>query len=362
MKILYLADVRMPTEKAHGVQIMKTCEALARAGNVVELVVPRRANDMKEVEPFAYYGVEKNFTLTKLATFDPPIGSIRFAIQRFFFAITSLFYALASDADVIYSRDEALLWPISYMKGNTVWESHTGAWGRIAQRVAWRAGRIIVISGGLKSFYESHGVPPEKIVVAHDGVDLEQFEHPESKEAARARLGIALNARVAMYIGRLDGWKGIDTLAKAADLMPAITTVVIGGEAAQIAAFTQSHPHIMWLGFHPYSELADNQQAADILVLPNTATNEIGARFTSPLKLFSYMASGRPMVVSDVPAIREVLDEHAAYFVAPDDPLALASAMQLAITQGNEVAMRAKEILRGYSWNARARVILGALV
>ena len=54
MKILYLADIRLPTEKAHGAQIMKTCEALARAGHAVELVVPRRANAMRGADTFAY--------------------------------------------------------------------------------------------------------------------------------------------------------------------------------------------------------------------------------------------------------------------------------------------------------------------
>ena len=64
-KIIYVANIRLPTEKAHGVQIMKMCEALARAGAIVELVVPNRHTHIGG-DPFTYYEVEENFIITKL--------------------------------------------------------------------------------------------------------------------------------------------------------------------------------------------------------------------------------------------------------------------------------------------------------
>ena len=63
MKLLYLSSVGVPTDWAHGIQIMKMCEAFANIGVQVELVVPRRATAIKS-DPFDYYGIRKNFTIT----------------------------------------------------------------------------------------------------------------------------------------------------------------------------------------------------------------------------------------------------------------------------------------------------------
>ena len=80
-KLLYIANIRLPTEKAHGIQIMKMCEAFAHEGVNVELVVPRRFNVIKE-DPFAYYGVGKNFTTTRIPSFDLiAFGKIGFFVQ-----------------------------------------------------------------------------------------------------------------------------------------------------------------------------------------------------------------------------------------------------------------------------------------
>lgn len=60
MNIAYLANIRLPTEKAHGVQIMKTCEAFARHGAKITLIVSSRNRTIQQ-DPFAYYNVKRNF-------------------------------------------------------------------------------------------------------------------------------------------------------------------------------------------------------------------------------------------------------------------------------------------------------------
>ena len=67
MKILYFANSRIPTEKAYGLQIMKTCEALAENGVSVDLILPTRKNrPFKGIDVFEYYGVKKNFEINIL--------------------------------------------------------------------------------------------------------------------------------------------------------------------------------------------------------------------------------------------------------------------------------------------------------
>ena len=93
MKLIYITNSRFPTEKAHGVQISKMCEAFVKQGIEIELVCPKRKNKIKE-NFFEYYDIKKNFKLKKLWSLDlvgivPHLG---FRIQSLTFAISAFFY------------------------------------------------------------------------------------------------------------------------------------------------------------------------------------------------------------------------------------------------------------------------------
>src|SRR3989338_7774332 len=97
MKIIYLANARIPTEKAHGLQIMKMCEAFSllktenRKSKIeVGLIAPRRFNKIKQ-SPFKYYDVQPIFKITKLPCLDLTFfgfGRAGFFIQIFTFLIS----------------------------------------------------------------------------------------------------------------------------------------------------------------------------------------------------------------------------------------------------------------------------------
>ncbi len=364
MKILYVANIRLPTEKAHGVQIMKTCEAFAGKGHDVELAVPTRANSISK-DPFEYYGVKRLFKVTTLKVPDlVSLGGVGFFFSSLYFAERARWLKQFWKADIIYSRDALVLLQYVLLRRRLVYEAH-GAPALSARLVARFAHRIVVISRATGESFVAIGVPREKIVVAPDGVDLDAFANPESKEAARVRLGLPQDKKIVMYIGRVDGWKGVDTLCEAAHLLsPNILVVIIGGEPEQITLLEKQYPQVRFLGFRPYRELADNQAAADVLILPNTGKSEVSMFYTSPLKLFTYMASGIPIVASDTPATREILSDDDAYFFTPDDPIALADSIGTALTntaQAREKAYCAKERVKKYAWNERVHNILSAL-
>ncbi len=359
MRILYAAFVRLPTEKAHGAQIMRTCEALARTGTEVTLAVPGRETSVKD-DAFPYYGAQRNFSIVPLVTADlVGFGRIGFLVSALLFSRRIAQHARAQKPSVIYSRDKTVLLALRLLSNAPLaWEVH-GLEPSWAVRFLKHA-TFVAITEGVKEMLVSRGIPGERVCVAHDGVDLTPFAHQESKDGARHRLGLPLDKKIAMYIGRLDGWKGVGTLLDASVLLPRdVQVVIIGGEQAQVEALRAAYPGVMFLGFLPYRDIASNEAAADVLVLPNTARDITSLKYTSPLKLFAYMASGVPMVASDLPSTREIVSENEAFFFEPDNAGALARSIAEALSAADAPvrAGRARQKVAEYTWDKRAERI-----
>ena len=115
MKIAYIANIRLPTEKAHGYQIMRTCAALAAQGAEVTLLVPTRRNPLGKTDPFTYYGIAQRFLIVRLPVADlvgflrPFIGPLGFWIESFTFARAVKKYLRSKKTDWVYCRDELIL-------------------------------------------------------------------------------------------------------------------------------------------------------------------------------------------------------------------------------------------------------------
>lgn len=339
MKLLYIVNARIPTEKAHGIAVMKMCEAFAKQGLEVELVVPRRFNEIKE-DPFTYYGVEKNFSIKKLFVIDLMhwLGKVGFLIEALVFAEMAFWYGLFSKADIIYGRDELSLSHLSLFKKNVVWEAHTAKSRWLVGGLLKRCKVLVVISRGLMNYYTSLGAPEEKLLVAPSGVDVSKFEIKNSKSELRERLGLPQDKKIVMYVGHTYTWKGVDTLKEASKLLPEDVQVV----------FVSGKKH---------SEIPAYLKAADLLVLPNSGKEDVSRLHTSPMKLFEYMASGTPMVVSDLPSMREVLDDSMAYFFKPDDSESLKEVIIRAL-DSNGLGKDNAEKVKEYSWSKRSEKII----
>ena len=134
MKILYFTNSRIPTEKAHGIQIMKTCEALVKSGADLKLILPFRKNKpFKRIDTFDYYQIKLNFKIKKIWSYDPDWlmrlkDGIYIKFQLAFF-ITSLFFYLLFKKNksnyIFYTRDEYLLKLLQKFSDKVAWEAHT---------------------------------------------------------------------------------------------------------------------------------------------------------------------------------------------------------------------------------------------
>lgn len=368
MKIAYLANIRLPTEKAHGIQVVHMCAAFAAAGNAVTLVVPRRLNMLKD-DPFVFYGVPRNFSIRKIFVADflalPFLKQLGFVLESMSFIKALWWHLLFNTYDAYYTRDLAVAAGL-LTRVPVFYEIHSlperENW---LHRRAWRRAKgIVVISDGLRKALIAFGVPEQKILLARDAVDMKKFYITASRDECRAKLHLPADKKIVAYTGHLYDWKGADVLARAAAELPPDTHVyVVGGTLADTEAFNRRFPsaNLHVLGWRSSSEIPLWLKAADVLVLPTSGKTAIGARYTSPMKLFEYMASGTPIVASDLPSIREVLNESQAIFVHPDDSLALAGGIAAVLHNehaAHQIALAAQNHVREYSWENRALQII----
>jgi glycosyltransferase involved in cell wall biosynthesis len=170
------------------------------------------------------------------------------------------------------------------------------------------------------------------------------------------------------YAGHLYPWKGVDRAIEAIAALPDARGLIIGGHPGEpdlarlrgLAERLQCAHRITFTGLLPPREARRRLQRADVVVLPNPAST-ISTRFTSPLKLFEYMASGRPIVASDLPSIREVLrDSETAILVKAGDAQALTDGLRRIRDDealGARLARRALEEVSRYTWDERARLL-----
>jgi glycosyltransferase involved in cell wall biosynthesis len=117
---------------------------------------------------------------------------------------------------------------------------------------------------------------------------------------------------------------------------------------------------VMFVGQRPPYEIPLYLRAFDVCVMPFPWTRHY-AYFMSPLKLFEYMAARRPIVASDLPSVREILNEGNAVLVEPGNPKALAEGIENVLENeelANKIAKKAYEDVRAHSWERRAARIL----
>jgi len=371
MKLIYIANIRVPTEKAHGIQIVKMCEAFGNSGLKLELVISWRFNEIKE-DTFNFYGVKRNFKIKKIFSLDLiplSIPKICFWIQSLTFSISVFFYLLFKKADIIYSRDSFSLYLLSFLKRNIVLELHTFPKNLLLhKRVFKKSKAIIVITDKLKELLIKKGINKNKILVAPDGVDIEKFNIDISKEEARKKMNLPQDKKIVLYTGHLYEWKGAQILADASKLLDNNTLIIfVGGTENDVKEFKNRNidkNNLLILGHKPYSEIPYYLKTSDVLVLPNSGKTEISRNWTSPMKMFEYMVSKRPIIASDLPSIREILNENNAILVKSDSLEALSQGIKQTLKNqafSDKILIQAYQDVQKYSWIKRSKKIINFL-
>ncbi len=384
MRIAYVTQSRFPTEKAHGNQVAQVCHALADLGHDVTLLAPTVGNAITE-DPHRYYGLPADFRVVHPGSFDAlgsPVvpGLLSFAVSMWSYRRTLRRYLRDHPADLLYVRSPALLAPLLATGKPVMLELHTlpKAFRAAFLRRCRRCFRVICLTTPMRDELVRWGVDPLRVSVEGDAVDLSRFTPMPDAASSRERWGVPEGVPVVGYAGSLVARntleKGVAELVDAFVLLKErgirVAGLIVGGprerrlleeQRARAKGLTEAE-----LRFHdkvPSTDVPSVLAACDVCVYPAPPSPDaFFLRDTSPLKLFEYLASGRPTVCADLPPVRDVVDASSVRLVTPGDTISLADGIAWVLEHTAEaatLAARGRAIVERHTWSERMRRIVG---
>ncbi|MBK8971676.1 MAG: glycosyltransferase [Hahellaceae bacterium] len=376
MKILYISNSKIPSDTANSLHVMKACRSLAKLGFDVILLCPRykykRQSDCVSDNIFEYYAVENNF---KLKQINIPATKGK----TFIYMACVLYWALRLRPNLIYSR--FLLGsfiPFLFFRG--IFESHSPVWreGVVSKFIFSmlvkfrRLQSLVVITHSLKIVYDRAFPEMPNIIVAPDGADpvsTDRLFNSVSLMGQPRRLQVG-------YTGHLYPGKGMEIISAIADIATWCEFHVVGGTEKDIEHWKSrvTSENIYFYGFKPQKMVDSYIDLFDVCLLPNQAIvlasgadnilksglGDIGS-YTSPLKMFQYMAHGKAILASDLPVLREILNDENSVLVSPNDPYEWVSALDRLRDASirKEIGQSAlNDFNNFYSWDQRMHTIL----
>ena len=224
----------------------------------------------------------------------------------------------------------------------------------------------VTVADTVRDSMIQNGMPPEKVIMLHNGFN-QLFLARQRAEALIWRQKLLGDGRehLAVYAGGLYPFKGVDMLVDVAGELPEVQFAIAGGDLSQVTTYQQLAKdkqvnNIKFLGYLPQNQLASLLQAADVLTHPHCLTE--AATFTSPLKFFDYMASGTPIVATEIPSLLEFKSGNiAATWCTPDNPYQFAQSIQASLTKYPrkvEGYAETMDFVKQFSWENRIERIL----
>ena len=350
-------------------------QAFADNGHQVVLLAPNNKSkyekNVKNV--FDYYGVRENFKIEKLWYPDLKSGTV-------FYTLAILKYLLLNKKfDLVFGRFLYGCYLASLLKNKTIFESHApvyeehGFTNKIFNLFVKKKNfkKLIVISQALKIMYlENTILNQNNIDIIHDGADeVEDLTKKISLKGKKENLKVG-------YVGHLYKGKGIEVIESIANkVKDDVEFHIIGGIEEDISIWKQKiqNKNVFFYGYVPHKEVSKYINSLDVCLLPNQkVVLAHGARggginisgYTSPLKLFEYMSHHKAIISSDLPVLREVLNEKNSLLVKHDNSKSWIDGIEILKNQSerNKISNQAFKDFYYYTWKNRAKKTLINLV
>jgi glycosyltransferase involved in cell wall biosynthesis len=391
-RLCYLAyPTSLTLKAANAIQTYLTVRELRALCPDLLVIVPRLGR-----EPSAFIDVGAvhlpRIPIGKLSRFFPSTGW--YYIERSVFAWLVVLYLAArrlfcgERIPLIYVREVICAWWLTLglarlLGARVAYEAHelesrnpSRARGRLWQPLLRRLDRTLLHRADLvvsltetfaQELREQGWRPTGPIAVLPDAYD-EGLYRPLSREQSREALGIPHEEEVVVYSGITFSYRGLEQLLGAIALLaaqrPHLHAYLVGGKPREIAVLAQRaqeagiQDRVHFQGMLERHRIPLYLAAADALVIPGT----VSGASASPLKMFEYMAMERPIVVVDIPALREILDERCAYLFPEGRVEALAHTLAWLLDHPEEARRRAavaRERAAAYTYRKRAERLLG---
>jgi glycosyltransferase involved in cell wall biosynthesis len=392
MKVLYITLENLSLHKGSVVHVKEVVAGLRRRGHRVGLV----ASSFASVENAdGFYNLEcASPTLRK---------RLRLRKQPYVISSLRLFvylFKILPRYDLIYARDfhtvlialiprllyrKKLIYEINgiaseemQLRGKTLGNRIAVSLLRVAEGIAVKSSEKIIsvtlqISSHLK---EEHNSPNQKIAVVGNGVNTEEFR-PLSKEGRvdvwRREFGIAPGDRIVMFVGNIARWQGVEMLVDVAfrilNKEQGVKFIIVGdgvlkdGLAKRVSESCYERS-ILFTGMVDYSIVPELINLADICVAPfiSRRNEKTGV---SPLKVFEYMACGKPVIASRIEGLEFLESEGAGRLTTPGDTVSLEQSLRELLENPEErlnLGRRGLSLVRGrFDWEKRVTEIENVL-
>lgn len=369
MRITYVYDRLFPTTQTDAEQAMSTAAALRRRGAEVTLILPSARGDARldAQQLRATYDVPQD---VRIELRPRPLVS-NLPARKLGHALLSSSDPVLAQADVVYTRN-ALTFLSCASRGLPVaYDTHRAWPDRIAAlrplfRAAMRRSNFMgafLHSELARQSYLRLGVAPDDLVVARNGFDPRRFAGSPSRGQARERLGLDSQRPLVCYTGHLTLFKGVEAVYALARACPEVDFLLVGSLGhGWSERLLRRLSNVRVLPWQPFARIVDYLRAADVLLIPPSRIPlELAGHTVLPMKVYGYLAAGRPILAPATPDLQEVLvDGVDARLVRPGAFAEAAAALRALIhdpAAARRLGEQALETARSLTWDARARTI-----
>ena len=390
--LLYVAyPMRLDLSAANAIQTYSTVRELKRILPGTELIVPRWLSEPSAFESLGAWHLPRP-AINKLSRLIPWAGwsyierTVYAAMLLILLAIKRL---KGAGFRVLYVRDSVLSAWLALAKplhgARVIYEVHdleaahpskASKWPRpfwsrflpwLDRKALRHADMLVSLTETFKRWAVRRKFKVEAgIAVIPDAFDPSLY-YPRSIVSARESLGLSSEAYFVGYAGLTFAYRRLDLLVEAfsrlAGDFPEMRLLLVGGRPQELDELRSlaetlgiAQDRITFTGQIPQEKAALYMGASDVLVIPDTVTGMTA----SPLKLFEYMAAGKPIVCKDMSALREIVDESSARFFAAGSAEGLAEAireLRLNPTRAQALGAEAQRRSVRYTYESRARQI-----
>ncbi len=359
---------------ANSVSIVNLCNAYYKNGIEIDLVKPWRYSNrnISNNDIYKKYNIKNNFSITNIpypdfSFLEKLLPNVILRPINYIFKRLWQYYAIKIviknySPDIIHMRNN-LPYALNRLVNEDVYillefyDEPSNFYIDIYKNAIKSNNKIILtaITSRLASkIAELFDINTNDILISPSGVDSSKFDSHQLNFN---------NKKNILYVGSLHPNRGVNNFIMASKNIKDHNFIIVGGSQKESMSLKnkfdiKDDSNLFFVPHQSQSDLLDYYNKANILILPMSGKHKHTKFYASPNKLFEYMASGKPIIASNLPSITEILtDNETALLFDPDDSVHLISKINQLINDdvlSEKLSTNSKMLSKQYTWNTKA--------